>query len=397
MNNTIPVSPKRSFLSILIFFLCCWYLLLCSVHYLRQRPLWLDEQSVFKSVSTYQPADFFSKKLAVDQIFPRVYIFLIQKVSQPFDFNLLSVRFFSFISMITAFFIWRKVAWRAKLDQWQYFTFVLSWAASVVLIYYSAELKQYSMDVLAAGIFFWFLQNQKDLARNKTQYLIILTLLPLLGLFSYPAFLFFIFPLYNLLMEKTRNRTAWGLYCLAAAFTVGFVYFFDMRITGADIHTQNFSDYSVSFVSVGEFFRSWGEGTTNLFSRWFAEQPRIFKKIAIDFLVFGMLYMFYGFFRDIRKNKDHLNSIEVLAFPIYVELFILGCLGKYPFTVPRTSLFFCPAIFILTIKGIHELNRVHPYAYRIVHSLYLIFLAIVAVGISRFIFTQDLNFSPKIW
>src|SRR3989338_8153066 len=115
MNDKALNIPKRSFLSIAVFFLCCWYLLLCSVHYTRQRPLWLDEISFFKSVSTYETKDFFTKKLAVDQIFPRFYLSLIQKTSQPFDFSLLSVRFFSFVAMIAAFFIWVKVAQRELL------------------------------------------------------------------------------------------------------------------------------------------------------------------------------------------------------------------------------------------------------------------------------------------
>src|SRR3989338_5348739 len=210
------IRPFQSFLSLAIFFLCCWYLLLCSVHYTRQRPLWLDEQSVFKSVAAFQPQEFFTRKLAVDQIFPRLYLCLIQKIAQPFDLNLLSLRFMSFVSMIAAFFIWLRIAKyelsakgaSAKLtasgpanggaggkDQLQYFTFVLSWTASSLLIYYSAELKPYSMDVLAGAIFIWFLYNQTRLAEgNKARYLAALVLLPLLGLFSYPAFLFFIFP-----------------------------------------------------------------------------------------------------------------------------------------------------------------------------------------------------------
>jgi len=409
IDNTLHPS-KRPFLSTAIFFLCCWYLLLCAVNYTRQRPLWLDEISVFKSVSTYQPQDFFTKKLAVDQIFPRFYLFLIQKISQPFDFSLLAVRFFSFVAMIAAFLVWFKVAGqelapkaseaRAKLeDNLQYFTFVLCWVASAPLVYYSAELKQYSMDVLASGLFVWFLYNQKSLAKNKAQYLTILTLLPLLGLFSYPAFLFFIFPVYNLLMEKPKEKGHWlalALFCVSALFAVAFVYFFDIRITKANVHTQGFMDYSVSFQSVGAFFKTFGEGTMNLFSRWFAERPRFIKRIAVFFLMCGLIYMVYGFFRSFRKNK-YFNVADNLAFPIYIELFILGCLGKYPFSVTRTSLFFCPLIFIATIKGIAELKRIHPYLYKVAHALFLTFLTFVAIGIARVVLTQDFSFSPKIW
>jgi hypothetical protein len=300
--------------------------------------------------------------------------------------------------MLTAFLIWLRLAAREFSEKFSYLTFVLCWSASVPLIYYSAELKQYSMDVLAAAVFFWVLSNQKTLSKgNSGNYVTILSLLPLLGLFSYPAFLFFIFPFYNLVMAKPKNQPALTAYCLSAVLVTAFVYCFDIRIGKADVHSQGFQDYSVSFQSAGEFFRTWTEGTLNLFGRWFVEQPRIFKKLALVFMPFGFLYMFYGFFKNIGKNKSHLASIEVLALPVYIELFILGCLGRYPFSVPRTSLFFCPMILILTIKGITELRKLSPYISYVIQALFVVFLVVVAAGLARVLLTQDFNFSPQIW
>ena len=135
----------------------------------------------------------------------------------------------------------------------------------------------------------------------------------------------------------------------------------------------------------------------NLFTRWFAERPRFVKKLAMFFVPFGLLYMVYGFFVNIRKHKNHLASIDVVALILYVELFILGLLGKYPFTVPRTSLFFCPLVLVMIIKGIAQLAHLNSYLYRTVQALYIVFLLYVAVGITRVIFTQDFAAIPQIW
>lgn len=395
----------------IILFLCCWYLILCTVHYTRQRELWLDEHSVYKSVAFYQPHQFFTEKLDADQIFPRPYLFLINRISEPFDFNLLSLRFLSFAAMISAFLIWLRIARDELKDQLQYLTFVLSWCGSALLIYYSAELKQYSMDVLAGALFLWFVYNQERLAKqeNKTPYLVCLISLPLLGLLSYPAFMFLIFPLYNLFqdMYRDKGKKPWqwiGLagYGVAVLIALAVVYFFDLRINQADTNTQNFQSYSISFKSAGDFFETWGEGTKNLFSRWFADRPRIFRQIAVFFGAFGLIRMVSAFVRAVWNKGQlviprRLASIDLIGFILYAELFTLSALGKYPFSVPRTALFFCPVILVMMIKGMTDLEYVNKYFYRVVHALYLLFLTVVSVGIASVVLTRDFSFSPLIW
>ena len=400
--KSFPQTPKKQFwLSTIILLLCCWFVALCVGHYLRQRPLWLDERGVFKSVEGFRVQDFFTEKLTGGQIFPRVYLFLIQKISQAFNFALLSLRFLSFVSMLAAFLIWLRLAGYELKNRREYLTFVLCWVASVPLVYYSAELKQYSMDVLAAAVFLWFLEKQTELASgNNRRYMILLMALPLLGLFSYPAFLFFIFPLYNLFVTQSGNRRnyfpAVGYGAVVLAVTC-FVYLFDIRIAGATADSQGFSDYAISFQSVGEFFKTFGEGTMNLFSRWFAEQPRILKKIGVFFAVFGMLYIPYAFVKNFRWGKP-LKNLDVLAFVLYAELFLLGVLKKYPFTVPRTSLFFCPVAFVMAIKGIAEVKRWNRSAGLLVQILFLIFLTIIALGVTRSVMFDDhLGAIHRIW
>ena len=191
-------TPELSFLPVLIsagiVFIAVWYVTVCVLHYLSQRPLWLDENMVFESVKTFAPGEFFSRKLAYDQIFSKLYLFVIQRIAEPFSLSLLSVRFMSFFAMLTAFVVWMRIAGQELKGRSAMLTYVLSWAGSSLLVYYSAELKPYSMDVLASGLFVFFIINADRLQKEKRPlYLLGMTLLPLLGLFSYPAFLFFIF------------------------------------------------------------------------------------------------------------------------------------------------------------------------------------------------------------
>ena len=142
IKDSLSKIKLDNFLKYSILFCIAWYLSSCLFHLIYQRPLWLDEICVFRSVESFTPKQFFTQKLITNQIFPRLYLFLIQQVSKPFDFNLIALRFLPFVAMISAFFIWLKIAAYEFKDKLEYLTFILSWTASSLLIYYSAELKQ---------------------------------------------------------------------------------------------------------------------------------------------------------------------------------------------------------------------------------------------------------------
>ena len=375
---------------------------MATKHYFNARLLWNDEEAVFNNVKQFSVYQLFHEELVNDQVFPRVYLFLIQAVSKIFDHSRLSLRFLPFVCMLSAFFLWLKIGRRAITDSWAYLVFILSWCASVMLIYYAAELKQYSMDVLAAAIFIWFLYKQKDWesSKKKRSYLLILSALPLLGFFSYPAFFFMLFPLYNMIISK-KNLRAIGLPGLcygASLISVFFIsYFFDMRLRHTGVVAEGWADYFISFSSPGAFFKTFGEGTINLFSRWFAEQPRIIKKISIFFFSLGLINMFHSFFVNFKKNGYYLNSIETLALVIYSESFFFGALKKYPFTVPRTSLFFCPVILYLTVQAIFKLRTINKPLFYVVLTLYVCFLTVISFLLSRLIIAGDMGAEPVLW
>jgi len=255
------------------FILVLLYIFLCISHYFAQRPLWNDEMAVKLSVVGLKPAALFNQRLLNDQVFPRVYLFIVQTVSKTFDYHLLSLRFCSFVAMLGAFGIWLKIAKYEFRDPKLYCLFVLSWTASIPMVYYSAELKQYSMDVLAAAIYILFLLKQQDM-KGKSVYLWTLACLPVLGLFSYPAHLLSLIPLYNCILnakEDRAQRKPLCIYVCALGLFGALSYNFDIRLPAYSITqmggASGFADYFISFETVGEFFRSLGEGICSLFCR----------------------------------------------------------------------------------------------------------------------------------
>ncbi len=402
LHQRSKYTARHGLFAVLATVFCVWFILLCLAHYLSPRPLWNDEECVFNSIRYFSAGQMFTEKLLNIQVFPRAYLFVIQRFSRLFGHSLQSLRFFSFVCMLGAFALWLRLAGRELSNRLEYLTFVMSWPASAMLIYYSSELKQYSMDVLAGAVFLLFILQQDRLEKTwpSWKYLAVLAVLPAWGLFSYPAFMFAVIVLYNLARQYRQHRDNGRRVLIYAGSLLVFLvisWFFDMRFRHPQAVTLGFGDYFISFASVAEFFKTFQEGTLSLFTKWLVVRPRLIKKISLFFLVFGLLYMFYGFFKNIKKEGGQARSLTTVAFFLFIELFILGALKKYPFVVPRTALFFCPFALFLTVKGIARLKDVSRYLYALVQGGYLVFLFFLALALTRVILAKEMSFTPVIF
>ena len=392
----------NSLIRVVLLILLAWFAFACTVHYVFQRSLWNDELAVFNSILILKPSEFFTEPLRVDQVFPHFYLFCIQAFAKQFHNSILGLRFFSYMSMMVAFCVWLRVARRELKDPLQYLTFVMCWIASAPLIYYSAELKQYSMDVLVSGLFVMFLYVQEDLknSTNGLRYVLILALLPMAVLFSYPAYFFLIFPLWNLCLDARADRSQSKfllVYACSLLVCVALSYQFDVRLRPVEVVGNGFNDYFISTHSLGDFFQTFGEGINNIFSRWFVELPKIFRKSARVFMFFGLIHLFVAFFKNINKRGWKFCSIPTVALVVFFELAVAGMFQKYPFGVPRTALFLCPMILFLTVQGICAVKAFNRYAYYALHGSFLVYLFVVALGILKFVLTQPLIAIPTLW
>ena len=375
-----------------------WYLLLIVLHYFNQRPLWNDEACVFTSIKYFTPAQMFSKPLDSVQQFPRMYLFLIQQVASRFDFSLLSLRFFPFICMAGAFMAWVYLSRDFLSKERTRLMFVLCWAASIPLIYYAAELKQYSMDVFAAGLFSVFISCQRRIcAKNRKMHMLLLVLLPWLAAFSYMVFLMLVFPFFNICRMEGWRKNGFWVYVGSCLLVIIFVYWFDVRVGNGKVLRTYWQEYFISFDSVAAFFQTWGDGVNNLIARWFAEKPKWIRMAARFFMAFGLWQMFAGFWWSFKKDGYLFCSVATVALIVFVELVILGAFKIYAFTVPRTSLFFCPMLFLLAIQGMENLKQRCKWVLGPIQVVFGAYLLFVSIGIAREIFRGDLGAQSVIW
>ncbi|MBM3252481.1 MAG: hypothetical protein FJZ11_06885, partial [Candidatus Omnitrophica bacterium] len=293
-----------------------WFVFACLAHLFSLRPLWWDENAVFRSIKELSPAQIFGPLLAA-QVFPRFYLFFIQDIARVFDYHLLSLRILPFAAMTGSFFIWLKIYKQEGLERLQHLLIIFSWCASYYLIYYSAELKQYSGDVFVAAIFTLFLYKQRQFGQDKQIALCekLSILLPILLLFSYIGYLFVWIPLYNYLLSIKNNKKNFNLvifYSISLILFVFFSYYFDIRFYKGHMQ-EYFNDYFISLKSPAEFLKNFTEGTNNLLSCWFSE-VRIIKKFARFFAVFGLYAIFHFFIINFRKEKFRIYSASCLSF-----------------------------------------------------------------------------------
>lgn len=371
----------------ILFILCIiWFIVLCLLHYFSSRPLWIDENFVLENIKNLNSKQILGP-LGNCQYFPRIYLLLIKLFSQKFNYQVLSLRFFPLIAMISAFLVWLKIYKKELLSRWQYLLILFSFASVYYMSYYAAEFKHYSMDLLTVGLFCLYFYHQKELINNNkplnSGFVIVTLLLPLTILFSYSSFFVFWTVIYNFLFIKRKNlkfiATLAG-YIITCSLVMAFVYWIDLRHTfGAKVTFSYWHDYFLCTDSAYCFFKSFGEGLRKMVVWWFGDST-LLKRVGSILIPFFFFSLISHGFKSIKKYGFKFFGLDTLGLILFLELFILGILNKYPFTGARTSLFFAPFVFYFIVKSFEVFNRK---LYITANILY--FLFIIVCGLSSFL------------
>jgi len=160
------LNTKEKIYKTVITLCVVWFIFLCFLHYFSQRALWVDEVYILNNLKNFTPLQLFGD-LERKQVFPRVYLFGIKLLSQQFSYHVFSLRLFSLIAMLSAFFVWARVFKNNLSGRRAYVIAIAGFVCSYKMSYYAAELKQYSMDVLVAGLFCLYLTCQKKLVDRE--------------------------------------------------------------------------------------------------------------------------------------------------------------------------------------------------------------------------------------
>jgi len=152
-NRTDVLESGKGQRQVLPLFLMGIGVLLRTVQYLSNRSLWLDESSLALNILHRTPRDLL-KPLDTSQGAPPAFLWLEKFAVATFGPSEFSLRFFPFLFGVLSVFVFYAVAKR-WLRSSAMTVALFFFATSGALIYYSAEVKQYSTDVLFALLLYW--------------------------------------------------------------------------------------------------------------------------------------------------------------------------------------------------------------------------------------------------
>lgn len=281
--------------------------------------------------------------------------------------------------MLLSLFVWAKIYKERFSLGWTFFLVLFSFCSSYRLVYYAVELKQYSMDVLAVGIFCLYLNYQQRFEYKKPviDFIIITILLPFLIFLSYSTLFVFWIVIYNFLFIVRKNKnmlTLCIIYTLLSIVFFVFLFIFDLRYGLSErCLFQYWNDYFLCTNSPYCFIKSFGEGLRRLVV-WFFGNNSFFRKMGSFFIPFFILSLLVSATRSFKERKFKIYGIDTLGLVIFIELFVLGIMKKYPFTGERVTLFFAPVVFLMIINGINlfEKNKPLYWAFKIIYFTFLI-------------------------
>ncbi|MDO8580935.1 MAG: hypothetical protein Q7S13_05590, partial [Candidatus Omnitrophota bacterium] len=350
---------------------------LCLFHYFSLRPLWIDERLVFESFTERDYPELFSR-LKNGQTFPRVYLAAIKAFAAPWNNHLLAVRFFSLVSMLSAYFCWIKLYSQKKEQGLGLLLMILAMTCTFRFSYYASELKPYSLDVFVVALYTWFLIDQRrfETQRPTTGLYVMAAVLPLLMFFSYGSLFVVWMAAFNFLLMLKANHSlirplVVNLISVAICFMA--VYRLDLAhsMNEPTMH-EYFQDSFIHFTSLSAFFSPLGEGIRRLGTWWYGN-GKFFIRAATPFIFFFLYGLGRYGFKQLNNSRFRLHEIGAIGCALIVELFVMGCTGKYPFIAERITLFLAPFVIYFTVQGIEDLRR-FKVAHRFAVAYFVIYL-----------------------
>lgn len=341
--------------------------------YFAQRSLWIDEAALALNLINKSYLALLGP-LDNDQFGPIIFLWAGHLSSQIFGRSELALRLFPFICSIIALLLFYKLALLLFSKKYAMLALTL-FALSNDLIYYSSEVKQYSVDVMVAIILYLFLIPLYEKKKLKNWEIISLTFIgPISILFSQPAI--FILAGFSIMLFfksiKNRERVLSTASVLVAWFLsiYGYYLIFVKYVYGRDY-------YIIQWPFL-ELFPSSPSDLYGNFSRFFS----IFTGLMGYWSATpGLLVFLIGIF-VMFKSKAQLLCL--LLLPLSIGLVLSG-LHKYPF-VSRLFLYSAPSIFLITTEGLrHTVGLLQTRPGK--------FIKIVSISLCLLIFSQPIALS----
>jgi len=322
-------------------------ILLRLKHFLENRSLWLDEAYVAVGLSIQSFSDIFSfKPVSVDLPLPPIFFLLVEKIFiSSLGNNEYILRLFPFLcSIISIFLFYIFLRYYAHK---KYIPIALAvFALSEPLIYYAAEVKPYSSDLMFSLLLFVSVIKIKKVQLLSKEIILLASLGCIALLFSYPS-VFILATVGISLILFYGKRKDWlsvtKMVCICFFWVAESWYLYLLSIKSMVGKDSVF----IKITQQTEFFLPWPMGSLPDFQSFFSLFAKAFNHpLGLSFSFFWMVVFFIGFISMFKKDREKNFLFSV---PLLLAL-LASCLEKYPFGV-RFLFFLVPVFFIFLIEG----------------------------------------------
>jgi hypothetical protein len=308
--------------------------------YATNRSLWYDEAALALSLLRRSPSRLW-QPLEYHQGAPVAFLMVEKLAGKLAGYSELALRFFPLMAGILALFVFYHLL-RFALPARSIPLALVLFSLSPPLIYYSSEVKQYSVDVAVALILLWAMAKTSS-SRPARRALLGLSVLGASAIwFSHPASFVLAGDGAVLIVLRAARRDWQGVRRMAwvlAVWSLSFAlfYFTSLRALSQDRTLLDF--WARAFPPRPIWSISTGSWLMDTFFTDFRDLARVIPVLGEALLVVGCAAL-------IRRNK---LTFCLLAAP-FLPLFCAACLHKYPLH-GRLLLFGAPILLLLVAQG----------------------------------------------
>jgi hypothetical protein len=368
----MSISPASEQMKSGLYRFAVWFLFFLGIalrlkHYFENRSLWLDESWVAIEIVDRSFREILQHQFILYGFsWPPALFLLCEKLAVAiFHNNEFALRLFPLICGIGALSLFYRFT-RRYFSRTEGVLALFLFAVSGQLIYYSAELKQYSGDLLSA-LTLWLLAAQLLVGRLTVKKVAVFTLSGIVFLwFSYPSpfvwITIFCLLVYKAFCDKDKKA---GLFLGAAAviyLTNGLASYSLVvsRLVANDVVKESWHNVLWKGSPWSFAFLKW---------LWFILVSAMTDPLGLSWPPFLLVLIAVGVF---TLWKQDATTAALFLFPIVLTV-VAATLNCYPFR-GRLLLFLAPAYYLFLIKGASAISRI---ARRFAPGFFLILFIII--------------------
>jgi uncharacterized membrane protein len=321
---------------------------------MENRSLWLDTAALANNIIDKSYLELCSK-LTFGQSAPIGFLIVTKFIGSIFDYNEFSLIAFSFITNALSLVLIALVSCRIFNKGSRYLP-VAFMALSPALIFYSTELKQYSLDVFSGLLIIYSAVLLMDF-QERTKAWIFYWISGVLAIFfSIPAYTILTASfVYVVFTFCSKNQDLLVIFknkkLLLTVFIFGIFASINLFLVFNNIHKGQFTYFQDGFVPK-VFFSSESYN-------WHLETFTELFRYPLGFSQFKSI-LFLSFFTGLVSLWKNNRSLFFLFFSTLVILYLLSFFSKYPITVggmitSRLILFLSPIMYFILAWGLERL------------------------------------------